>query len=352
MTAQRSSNLSSSRQAVIGLVGVDPTSASFRLRLAPLIPHFEKAGLRAQVHALKGPEWWRVWRLAELWRSSDLLVFAKLKLLLGEIGFVARSCPTWVLDVDDAVMYRKPPSHGDPPGTASWRRRRFWRMVRHCRLVVTASQSLATTVEGHGPPVEVLPTPVSLASYPQAALVGNAPLKLAWIGLDANLRYLEDLAPVLRQLASEGLDFELCVICDRLPEMPGVTCRLVRWSERSEGADLAACDVGLAPLSDDAWTRGKGAYRCIQYAAAGLPTVASPVGANREVVADGETGLWATTAQQWRDALITLATDLSLRQSLGAAARERARRYDLAVIGPRYAEHLLRLLVERRRSPA
>jgi glycosyltransferase involved in cell wall biosynthesis len=352
MTPQPSSDLASSRQAVIGLVGVDPASASFRLRLAPLIPHLETAGLHARVHALKGPEWWRVWRLAEVWRSSDLLVFAKLKLLLGELGFVARSCPTWVLDVDDAVMYRKPPRHGDPPGTAWWRKRRFRRMVRHCRLVVTASQSLAATIEGHGPPVEVLPTPVSLASYPQATLVGNAPLKLAWIGLEANLRYLEDLAPVLRQLASEGLEFELCVISDRLPDIPGVASRLVRWSEKSEGTDLAACDVGLAPLSDDAWTRGKGAYRCIQYAAAGLPTVTSPVGANREVVADGETGLWASTAQQWRDALITLATDVSLRRSLGAAARERARRYDLAVIGPRYAEHLVRLLAERRRSLA
>jgi glycosyltransferase involved in cell wall biosynthesis len=352
MRSRPSPDLPSSRRGVVSLVGVDPTSSSFRLRLAPLVPYLERLGLPTHVHALKGPEWWRVWRLAKVWRSSDLLLFSKVKLLLGELGFVARSCPTWVLDVDDAVMYRKPPRHGDPPGTAWWRKRRFQRMVRRCRLVVTASQALAATIEGYGPRVEVLPTPVPLASYPQASLAGEAPLKLTWIGLGANLRYLEDLAPVLHQLASEGLEFELRVISDRLPNIPGVTSRLVRWGEETERADLAACDVGLAPLSDDAWTRGKGAYRCIQYAAAGLPTVASPVGANREVVVPGETGLWATTLQEWRDALITLATNLPLRRRLGASAREQARRYDLALIGPRYAEHLLQLVAGRRRVSA
>lgn len=125
---------------------------------------------------------------------------------------------------------------------------------------------------------------------------------------------------------------------------------MVSWSERTEGRDLAACDVGLAPLPDDAWTRGKGAYRCIQYAAAGLPTVASPVGANREVVVPGETGFWATTPSQWRDALLQLGRDLSLRRRQGAAARERASRYDGAVVLARYAGLLLQLVRERERA--
>jgi glycosyltransferase involved in cell wall biosynthesis len=111
-----------------------------------------------------------------------------------------------------------------------------------------------------------------------------------------------------------------------------------------EGAALAACDVGLAPLTDDAWTRGKGGYRSIQYAAAGLPSVASPVGANCEVVTAGETGLFATTPREWHAALTTLGGDANLRRRLGAAARERARVYDRAVIVPRYADLILKLL--------
>jgi hypothetical protein len=104
--------------------------------------------------------------------------------------------------------------------------------------------------------------------------------------------------------------------------------------------------VGLAPLTDDAWTRGKGAYRSIQYAAAGLPAVASPVGANCEVISPGETGLFATTPREWRAALTTLGSDGNLRRRLGAAARERARVYDRAVIVPRYADLILQLLPE------
>jgi glycosyltransferase involved in cell wall biosynthesis len=332
------------RPALVSLVGVDPALPSFRLRLAPLAPYLERRGVRVTVVALRGPEWLRTWRLARTWRSSGLLVFAKLKLLRGELGFVQRRCPTWVLDVDDAVMFRKPPRHGDPPGAARWRQRRFRRMVGECRLVVAASVSLASTIEGA--PVEVLPTPVPLECYPKAALTGDGPLRLAWIGLGANLRYLTDLAPVLRRLAADGVAFELRVISDRLPDLAGVPCRLVRWSEANEGRELAACDVGLAPLPDDAWTRGKGAYRSIQYAAAGLPSVAAPVGANREVVVAGETGLWASTPDEWHGAILRLAGDAGLRRRLGAAARTLAQRYDRSVVAPRYADLLLRLLDE------
>jgi glycosyltransferase involved in cell wall biosynthesis len=337
------------QRPVIGLVSVNPALPSFRLRLTPLVPHLERLGLIAEVHALHGPEWWRVWRLARTWRASNLLVFSKLKLLTGELGFVARRCPHWVLDVDDAIMFRKPPRHGDPPDQARWRQRRFRRMARRCELVVAASQSLASTVTLDGPRIEVLPTPVELSRYPQATLAGDGPLKLAWIGVGANLRYLMDLGSAFQQLQHDGLAFELRVISDRPPNIPGVPCQLVRWSERTEGRDLAACDVGLAPLPDDAWTRGKGAYRCIQYAAAGLPTVASPVGANREVVVPGETGFWATTPAEWRDALLQLARDPELRRRQGVAARERASRYDGAVVLARYADLLLQLASERAR---
>ncbi len=338
------------RPAVVGLVAGNPEAPSFRLRLRPLVRHLERLGIQARSYAVRGPEWWRVLRLARAWQSCDLLVFSKLKLLLGERKFVARHCSTWVLDLDDAIMVRKPVRHGDRPDTAWWRRHRFQRMVRSCRLVVAASHSLASMVGSEAAPVEVLPTPVDLTTYPKARHSEHGPVKLVWIGLAANLRYLTDLAPVLRGLASDGLDFELHVICDRLPEMPGVPCQLVPWSDLAAGRDLAACDVGMAPLTDDAWTRGKGAYRSIQYAAAGLPTVASPVGANREVVRPGETGLWASTPQEWRIALERLGRQALLRRRLGTAARQHARAYDRSVLLPRYAAHLVRLLEETRAS--
>jgi glycosyltransferase involved in cell wall biosynthesis len=345
LTASQAGVPPSSRRPVVGLVAYDPAVPSFRLRMTALMPALERGGLEARVLAIgHGKEWRRVVRLASAWRACDALVFQQVKLLAGERAFVRRRCRRWLLDVDDAIMFAHPRRPGQPPSEAMWRQRRFRRMAARCQLVVAGSESLAATIATAGGPLVVLPTPVALASYPPAPLPARRPVRLAWIGLGGNLCYLEDLAPVLSGLRAEGLEFELHVISDQLPNLPGVACRLVPWSVTSEGPALAECDVGLAPLPDDAWTRGKSGYRCIQYAAAGLPTVASPVGANREVVRNGETGLLAGTAEQWRAALQRLCADVELRRRLGAAARLRAQTYDVGVYSERYLEHLRRLL--------
>lgn len=307
-----------------------------------LVPYLEQRGVDTRFVVLpKRPEWLRVWRLHETWRQSNLLVFSKLKLLAGERSFVATRCPRWVLDIDDAVMLGKPRRHGDPPDDASWRRWRFQRMVARCSLVVAGSRSLAEMIGTTVPAIEVLPTPVDLRSYPVIARPTDDTLRLAWIGLGANLRYLEDLGPVLQELGRGGLKLELRVISDRLPNLPSVPCQLVSWNESEQGRDLASCDIGLAPMPDDPWTRGKGGYRCIQYAAAGLPTITSPVGANCEIVTPWQTGLWATTPAEWLDSLRFLAANPGLRVTLGQAARERAAAFDLPLFGARYVELLL-----------
>ncbi len=325
---------------VVSFVVQRAQAPSFRLRLRALRPFLEAGGDVAvdEIVLPRRPEWLRTWRERERWAASDVLVFSKLKLLAGEVGFVARRCPKWVLDVDDAVMVAKPRRHGEAPDTAWWRRRRFRRMVDRCALVVAGSRSLAAMVEGRPGRLEVLPTPVDMTRYPEVADDGHATLRIAWIGLGENLRYLEDLAPVLREVAGAGVPLELRVISDRLPAFEGFTATLVPWSEEGEGRALASCDLGVAPMADDMWTRGKGGYRCVQYAAAGLATITSPVGANREIVEPGATGLWASTPQEWRETLMRLAGDATLRRAMGRRARAiAAARYALDHLGPVYA---------------
>ncbi|MFI5167308.1 MAG: glycosyltransferase family 4 protein [Thermoanaerobaculales bacterium] len=332
---------SQTSRPVVSLVAHDPTVPSFRLRLAPLRPVLESCGFDVRVVTLgRGREWLRVARLTREWRCSSLLVFQQVKLLAGERSFVSRLCPAWVLDVDDAIMFARPRRVGAAPRQGAWRQLRFRRMAARCRVVIAGSQSLANTIGKAASRLLVLPTPVDLAAYPLAAPAARERLLLAWIGLGSNLRYLEALAPVLQRLQADGVAVELRVICDRLPVMPGVPCVLVPWSVAGEGAALAECDLGVAPLDDDAWTRGKSAYRCIQYAAAGLPTVASPVGANREVVHEGETGLLADTSEKWYAAIARLCRDPLLRRQMGATARARATEFDL----PRYAQRYAALV--------
>jgi len=347
-TADTAASLRFTRRPVVSLVSNDPSVPSFRLRMTAMRPILEAAGFDVRVLSFgRGREWLRVARLAARWRSSDVLVFQQIKLLAGERAFVRRLCGSWVLDVDDAIMFRRPRRPGDRSSQAAWRQRRFRSMAARCRLVVAGSRSLAEMISDAAPRLVVLPTPVNLASYPVAQLPARDRVRLAWIGWGSNLRYLEALTPVFQRLGAEGVDYEIHVISDRPPDMPGVPCRLVRWSEATEGAALADCDLGLAPLADDVWTRGKAGYRCIQYAAAGLPAVASPVGANREVVRDGQTGVWAVGPEEWHAALLRLCGDVELRRRMGEAARARAADYDLARFGERYASYLRELLADQ-----
>ncbi len=325
----------------MSLVGHDIAMPSFRLRMAALRPLLEANGLDTRVVAIgRGREWFRVLRLTGAWRASDVLVFQQVKLLAGERAYVERFCSRWVLDVDDAIMFRRPRRPGDHAATAMWRQRRFRGMVGLCRLVVAGSQSLAGIIGDAAGRLTVLPTPVDLYTYPVARLPERNHVRLAWIGLASNLRYLRELTPVLERLRADGVKFEVRVISDLLPDLRGVPCTLIPWSEAMEGEALAECDIGLAPLPDDAWTRGKAGYRCIQYAAAGLPTVASPVGAQREVVRDCDTGRWARTPEAWEKALRRLCDDVGLRRRMGAAARAAATRYDLSLFGTSYLDLL------------
>ncbi len=149
----------------MSLVGHDIAVPSFRLRLAALRPLLEASGFDARVVALgRGREWYRVLRLTGAWRASDVLVFQQVKLLAGERAYVERLCDRWVLDVDDAIMFRRPRRPGAAADAARWRQRRFRAMAGRCRLVVAGSQSLAGIIGDAAGPVAVLPTPGGLAA--------------------------------------------------------------------------------------------------------------------------------------------------------------------------------------------
>jgi glycosyltransferase involved in cell wall biosynthesis len=148
-------------------------------------------------------------------------------------------------------------------------------------------------------------------------------------------RAADQLAAVGRRLPGIAMR----IICDRSAEIPGVRVEARRWAAHTEAADLAACDIGINWLPDDSWSRGKCGLRALQYMAAGLPVVANPVGMNREMVVDGQTGFLASTLEEWAEAVCRLAADPALRRRMGLAGRRLVeRRFGVDRWAPRFAE--------------
>ncbi|RYE91450.1 MAG: glycosyltransferase family 1 protein [Cytophagaceae bacterium] len=149
------------------------------------------------------------------------------------------------------------------------------------------------------------------------------PLVIGWTGTHSTLKYLQPLVSVLAQLEAEGLEFEFRVISNQPPEFsqPLRSLRFVPWQKATEIPDLLTFHVGLMPLEDDQWAKGKCAFKALQYMALGIPALVSPVGMNTEVVQDGVNGYICHNPADWYQRLRQLLTSTQHRQQLGQAAR-------------------------------
>ena len=146
-------------------------------------------------------------------------------------------------------------------------------------------------------------------------------LVIGWTGTHSTLKYLDQVVPVLAKLEAEGLDFEFRVISNQPPAFPLKSLVYLPWRKDTEIADLLGFHVGLMPLENDPWAKGKCAFKALQYMALGVPALVSPVGMNTEVVQHGQNGFVCATPAEWEASLRQLLADSSLRQQLGAAAR-------------------------------
>ena len=180
-----------------------------------------------------------------------------------------------------------------------------------------------------------MPPAVDIEHYPLRPFP-EGPFTVGWIGTPRNEAYLSLIAEPLRCLhAAHGARLRVIGGTGHF-SLPGVPIDQVPWREDAEGTELARCHVGVMPLTDGPWERGKCGYKLIQYMAAGRPAVASPVGASPSLVFPGETGYLAADVEEWSTALANLAGDPERVQKLGTAARRHAEtKYSLQVQAPR-----------------
>lgn len=228
----------------------------------------------------------------------------------------------YVLDFDDAIFHNYD-LHRFGLVRSLLGKKINWLMASS-RLVVAGNHYLANRATGAGAKwVEIIPTVIDLSRYPmkKGYALASVPI-IVWIGSPSTAQYLLDLAEPLAKLAKQT-PFLLRVIGGGQFVMPGVNVEVRAWSLETEVANILECDVGVMPLRDTPWEQGKCAYKLIQYMACGLPTVSSPIGANKDVVLEGQSGFHADSPRAWFEALADLLSDESLRKQMGQAGRMR-----------------------------
>jgi glycosyltransferase involved in cell wall biosynthesis len=226
-----------------------------------------------------------------------------------------------IVDFDDGWHLRY--LAGDAPWHARFMASKLEALAGRADVAFVANRELLRWAHEAGARNAVLvPTIVDIDRYPVHD-ESEGPFTIGWIGTPLTLRYLRTIIAPLRRLSAQGARLLIIGSASDLV-LPGVTVEAVPWSEATESEQIARCHVGIMPLDDTPWERFKSGYKLIQYMAAGRAVVASPVGANLDIVQRGETGLFARTDDEWFDALATLRDNPQLRRGFGVAGRRRA----------------------------
>lgn len=323
---------------VLGLSLYGSQAASTRYRLMQYAPGLRLQGIDLEVKALLGNEYVQKSfagekyplthlirdyfnRVVLLCRQRDYdvaIVNAELfPLLPGLIESRALRIP-FIYDFDDAffLKYRLERFKS----VSFLLRDKFNPVVARAAAVMAGNHYLAHYAKQWNQSTQWLPTVVDTERYVPVPRKRQDVFTVGWIGSPSTSVYLSEIWKPLKKLGREGA-VRFVVVGAGSPDIPGVEVVNLQWSEATEVAVINSFDVGIMPLFDDEWARGKCAFKLIQYMACGVPVVASPVGANVDVVNESN-GFLAQSAEQWTTALRRLRDEPALRQRLGNAARK------------------------------
>lgn len=286
-------------------------------------------------------------------QDYDLVYVFREAALLGPAWFerqIAKTGVPMIFDFDDAVFVSYiSPSNGYlsylkfPGKTAT-----ICRLAAH---VMAGNQYLADYALRHNPNVTVIPTTIDTEKYlPTKSREQSEIPTIGWSGSFSTVQHLDTIRSVLQELARTET-FRFRVIGTPAYKLPGVETEAIQWQPESEIDDLRKIDIGLMPLPDEDWSRGKCGLKALQYMALGIPAVCSPVGVNSSIIQDGENGFLAGSAEEWIEKLKLLLNSADLRRDLGMAGRRTVEeRYSARSQAPRVFEVFSRAIAENPRK--
>ncbi len=291
------------------------------------VTQFEPYLLQHQIHVETFP-WPRLAadqaHLLESVTAADAVLFQRYLPPRRWLRQIRQRAKRLVYDFDDAIIYAE-----STRGRPRWLLQRGWRfraMMRCCDAISAGNSYLAELALHEAPEacVSIVPTTLELENYDREPAQTEAAPIVGWIGGRWTLPYLEPLRRPLETLSAEFVGLTIRVIADQAPDLGSTRVELIPWAATTEARDLKRLRAGLAPLPDDAWTRGKCGLRLLQYLAAGIPAVASPVGTQAEIIRAGA-ALAASSDFEWCEALRRVLSDDSVGAALATRGRQLVR---------------------------
>ena len=319
--------------------GVDITYAPFETDELRAVLH-QRGNVPAKIRAVTHNFGRRRAELGSI-KNFDLVYLFREAALLGPPWFerkIARSGVPIIFDFDDAIFVSyKSPSNGYlsylkfPSKTAE-----ICRLSAH---IMAGNEYLADFARRYNKNVTIVATTIDTDKYLLREDPGEPEtVTIGWSGSFSTIQHLDTIRDVLQELAKTE-KFLLRVIGAPVYKIDGVETEAMQWRSETELHDLAKIDIGMMPLPDENWSRGKCGLKALQYMALGIPTICSPVGVNSTIIKDGENGFLAGSTEEWIEKIKMLIHSAKLRRKIGVAGRETVEQeYSAKVVAPRVLE--------------
>lgn len=320
---------------------------SQRFRFEQYLPLLKDSGMEYTLQSFLSPKTWKILYLPghSLQKAAGIAAgfFRRLRMLLRlhrySCVFIHREASPvgpplfeWLIarvwrkpviyDFDDAIWL---PDTSDTNRLVS-RLKVHGKVAAICRWSHTISCGNAYLADWagrqSGAKIVINPTTIDTLHQHKQLQQHSKEVVIGWTGTHSTLKYLKELQPVLQTIALKNPEVSFCIISNQAPDFTLPRLRFIPWQKESEIEDLLYFHIGLMPLSADRWAEGKCGFKALQYMALGIPPVLSPVGVNRVIVQQGETGFLAGSRQQWLEYLQKLIKDAALRAAMGRKSRQ------------------------------
>lgn len=301
-------------------ITLSPPKPSTKQRVLDSLGYLRDKGMICDVLPMPSGLFGRIGVFAKL-KGYDVIFIQKKLLRTVETRLMSWLNPNIVFDLDDSIMFHEVERSEKLTGRFF---ARFIGMVNNSKAVLAGNRFLYEFCRYNNDNVHIVPTPINVSTYtPKDYSEKDYEVVIGWMGTKGNLKYLKELGGTLKELSIKYPNVRLKIISQGFLDLDGVQVIKKMWSQEEMAEDLRSLDIGIMPLNDDIWAKGKCGNKILQYFGVAVPVVASPVGMNSDIIEPGIDGFLAGKPKEWVEHLSYLIENRERRMEMGLNGRRK-----------------------------